>query len=310
LLLPNLLAMAAEVVGLRAAARGCFPPAPSFLSLLGVRTTGESFILGLPSGSLVNESMQPYLLKTRCGMSLERGIIAAVARKFLVILSQGLFLAASTLLTWQTLDRASRATIGRGGLPWLLLAAAFGLTLTALGGALATVHGRVADRLRRGLGRFGGRWFGPWLERNAARFQSTDAGLAALFSERPAALAVPLAWFLLGWLVRSIETLVFLRLLGAVVSLPSAMVLETALILVRAMAVPVPGGLGVQDLAYVLSLRALGIHDAATLGTAFVVMKRGKDLFWILVGFVVLAVGRRQDRRLDASLAGSPGPIA
>lgn len=307
LLLPNLLAMAAEAAGLRAAVEARLPPAPTLQSVLGVRLITESFILGLPSGSLVNESMQPYLLKTRCGLPLERAIPAAVARKFLVVLSQGVFLLLATLLTWRTLDAASRATIGRGGLPWLLLAAGVALVVASLGGALATARGRVADRLHRGIRRIGGRWFGPWLERNASRFQSTDAGLASLFTERPASLGAPLLLYLLGWFIRSLETLIFLRLLGAEVSLASAMVLETALILVRAMAVPVPGGLGVQDLGYVLSLRALGIHDAATLGTAFVVMKRGKDLFWVLVGFLALAAGRRH-RRSDAGLAGEPTP--
>jgi hypothetical protein len=307
LLLPNLLAMAAEAAGLREVVRARIPPAPSLLSLLGVRLATEAFILGLPSGSVVNESMQPYLLKTRCGLPLERAIVAAVARKVLVVLSHGLFLLAATALTWPQLDRASRATIGRGGLPWLLLAAAAALAGASLAGALATAHGRVADRLHRGLVRLGGRWFGPWLERNAARFRSADAALAALFTEQPRALAGPLALFLLGWLVRALETLLFLRLLGADVSLPAAMVLETALILVRAMAVPVPGGLGVQDLGYVLSLKALGVHDAVTIGTAFVVMKRGKDLFWILIGFGVLALGRRREQSERASAAGEMG---
>ena len=59
----------------------------------------------------------------------------------------------------------------------------------------------------------------------------------------------------LGWFVRSLETLLFLRLLGVDAPLAAAMVIETALILVRALAVPVPAGLGVQDLGYVLSLR-------------------------------------------------------
>ena len=59
-------------------------------------------------------------------------------------------------------------------------------------------------------------------------------------------------------------------------------------------AVPVPAGLGVQDAAYVLCLRALGVPDATTLGAAFVVIKRGKDLFWIVVGFLLLGLGRRE----------------
>ena len=64
-------------------------------------------------------------------------------------------------------------------------------------------------------------------------------------------------------------------------------------LLVRGLAVPVPAGLGVQDAGYVLSLRALGVADATTVGAAFVVMKRGKDLFWVTVGFLVLALGGR-----------------
>jgi uncharacterized membrane protein YbhN (UPF0104 family) len=84
------------------------------------------------------------------------------------------------------------------------------------------------------------------------------------------------------------------------------MVIETALILVRALAVPVPAGLGVQDAGYVLCLRALGVPDATTVGTAFVLLKRGKDLFWVVLGFVLLGLGRRRGE----TLAPAPPPPA
>ena len=110
-----------------------------------------------------------------------------------------------------------------------------------------------------------------------------------------------------GWFLRAVETWLFLRLVGVDVPLPAAMVIETALILVRAMAVPVPAGLGVQDAGYVLCLKALGVPDATTVGAAFVLLKRGKDLFWILLGFLLLGVGRR---RGEAALAPRPGKDA
>jgi uncharacterized membrane protein YbhN (UPF0104 family) len=263
-------------------------------AMLAVRMIGEGLMLGLPSGSMVNDSMQPYLLKSRCGFPLEGAIGATVGRKFLVVLSHGLFLGLAVVLTWSTLDRASRAAIGRGGLPWFLLATAVGMCTVAVGGALFAAHGRIADWLHRRLDRWGGRWLGSWLERHATRFAGTDAALTRFFAQGPGGLASPLALYLGAWLVRGLETLVFLRLLGVDVSLPAAMVVEAALILLRAMAVPVPAGLGVQDVGYVLSLRALGVADATTVGAAFVVMKRGKDLFWILVGFATLAIGGRR----------------
>jgi uncharacterized membrane protein YbhN (UPF0104 family) len=254
---------------------------------------GEALMLGLPSGSMVNDSMQPYLLKRRCAFLLESGIVATVGRKFLVVLSHGLFLALATVLSWGVLDRASHAAIGRGGLPWLLLAASAVMSGAALAGALATAHGRLADRIHRRLDRWGGRWLGTWLERNAPRFSRTDTALAGFFARGSASLAGPVLFHLAAWLVRALETLVFLRLLGVQVPLASAMVVETSLILLRSLAVPVPAGLGVQDAGYVLALRALGVADATTVGAAFVVMKRGKDLFWILAGFATLTLGSR-----------------
>jgi hypothetical protein len=296
LLLPNLAAVLAEAVGwwisfARLGGR------PRFARLLSLRVMMDALMLGLPSGSVMSETLQPYLLKRVCGVPTETGIAATVARKFFVVVSHGLFLAASTLLAWPLLDEDSMAAIGRAGLPWVLLATSAGLVFAAVAGTMATAHGRVADRLHRALDRLGGRWLGAWLARNALRFQRTDEWLAAFFGKDRAFLVPPVAFYALGWLVRSLETWLFLRLVGVSAPLPAAMVIETVLILVRAMAVPVPAGLGVQDAGYVLCLRALRIPDATTVGTAFVLLKRGKDLFWILLGFALLGLSRRHGER-------------
>ena len=84
------------------------------------------------------------------------------------------------------------------------------------------------------------------------------------------------------------------------------MVIETTLILVRALAVPVPAGLGVQDLGYVLSLKALGVPAVTTVGAALVLLKRGKDIFWILRGFVLLGLGRSRAHAVLGAAAASP----
>lgn len=293
LLLPNLVATAVETTAWWLSFER-FGRRPGFARLLGVRITSDALLLGLPSGTVVSETLQPYLLKRRCGVPLENGIVASVARKFFVVESHGLFLALSTLLAWPLLERDSAARVFREGLPWLLLLTSLVLVTSASGVVLATAHGRMANRLHRGLDRVGGRWLGSWLQRNAPRFERTDDSLAAFFRKHRLRLMASVALHGCGWFIRSVETWLFLWLVGADVPLVAAMVVETALILVRAAAVPVPAGLGVQDAGYVLCLRALGVPDAATLGAAFVVIKRGKDLFWIVVGFVLLGLGRRK----------------
>jgi hypothetical protein len=269
-----------------------------------VRIITDAVMLGLPSGAVISESLQPYLLKRRCGVPFEIGIIAGLGRKFLVVMSHGLFLGFSVLLAWPLLQSASRAAIGRGGLPFLLLAGAAALIVAALALVALGVHGNMADRLHRLLDRFGGRWLGGWLERNALRFEAADEHLTTFFTHEPAGLVAPLVCYLFAWFARSLETLLFLALLGVHIALAGAMVMETALILVRAMAVPVPAGLGVQDAGYVLSLKGLGVADAVTVGAAFVLLKRGKDLFWIAFGFLLLAIGRDRKELPE----GAPSP--
>jgi uncharacterized protein (TIRG00374 family) len=307
LLLPNLVAVLLETSGwwLSLSRLG---RRPTFHRLLAVRVAVDALMLGLPSGSVVSETVQPILLKRRCGVPFEKAIVASVARKFLVVVSHGLFLGVATLLAWTLLDRDSTAAIGRRGLPWLLLAASLVLVAVALATVAATARGKVADRVHRGLDRVGGRWLGSWLERNAPRFQRTDEGLASFFEQDRAGLLAPVLLYELGWLARSLETWLFLRLVGVDVPLVAAMVIETALILVRAMAVPVPAGLGVQDAGYVLCLRALAVPEATTVGAAFVVLKRGKDLFWILLGFLLLGAGRPRDAAVPAVAEGGSAP--
>ena len=293
LLLPNLLVTLLEAVAWWRSF-GLLGARPRFAALVDVRLAVEALMLGLPSGAVVSESVQPWLLKRRCDVPFETAVVASMGRKFFVVVSHGLVLGAATLLAWPLLARLSRDTLGRPGLPWMLLGvSAFMIATFGVGLALSG-RARLAERTRSGLGRFAGRWLGSWLERHALRFERADDNLVRFFERERGALAVPLLLYSAGWVVRGLETFVFLHLLGVELPLLTAVVVETAIIVLRSVAVPVPAGLGVQDVGYVLCLKALGVPDATTVGTAFVLLKRGKDLFWILAGLALLALGERR----------------
>ncbi len=295
LLLPNFVVSLLEAGGWWLSF-GLLGGRPRFRPLLRVRIAIEAVMLGLPSGAVISESLQPVLLKKRCGVPFETAVVASVGRKFFVVVSHGIVLGLATLVVWPQLRDASRAAIGRDGLPWLLLAVS-AFMIGTFGVAIAYgARAQVAGRMHLGLERFFGRWLGAWLERNAIRFQKTDEHLVGFFWRDPKALALPLALYCGGWLVRAVETVLYLRLLGVEMPFTTAVVVESSIILVRSMAVPIPAGLGVQDVAYVLTFRALGVPDATTIGTAFVVLKRAKDLFWILAGFALVAIGGDRKR--------------
>ncbi|HSB60625.1 MAG TPA: lysylphosphatidylglycerol synthase domain-containing protein, partial [Vicinamibacteria bacterium] len=213
LLVPHLVAVCLEALGWRLAFRRTGRSLP-FVKLVKVRLTAEAVAMGLPSGVVIGESLQPYLLKRRCGLPFEEGVVAVVARKFFVILSHALFLALAALAAYAPLQRVSSRAIGRPGLAWLLLAAASVLAVVAAALAALLVHGRVAQRSRNALERLGLSWLRPWLERHSVKFREADARLARFFSTGAAPLLAPLPFFLGVWLVKSIETAIYLGLLG------------------------------------------------------------------------------------------------
>jgi hypothetical protein len=53
-----------------------------------------------------------------------------------------------------------------------------------------------------------------------------------------------------------------------------------------------PSGIGVQDLGYV-ALFACADGDGAALGGAFVLVKRARELVWVIAGWLLVAAALR-----------------
>src|SRR5512143_2716167 len=147
LLLPNLAVTLIEAVAWHRSF-ALLGKRPRFAPLVRVRLATEAVMLGVPSGALVAESLQPYLLKRHCGLPLETAVVASVGRKFFVVVSHGLVLGAVTALAWPLLERLSPRLIGRAGLPWLLLgSSAFMIAVFGAGPAAGASAG-LAERFR------------------------------------------------------------------------------------------------------------------------------------------------------------------
>jgi len=298
LLLPNIAAVSLDAFGWQLAFRG-LSRFVRLRILVAVRLAADAIFMSLPSGSVIAEALQPYLLRRRGHLPFEEAVVGTVARKIFIIFSQGLFLIVSAAVAYPALQRASQKAIGRAGLPLLLLFS--GGVLVAIATVLGTIffYGKVAQRSRRALERLGLNWLRPWLERNAHRFGAADDHLARYLSAGPTRLLTPLPVFLGMWLIKAFETWLFIRLLFWVqgrespVDLGAAMALETTIILVRVLVVALPGGLGVQDLGYVLFMRAFAVPDASGVGAALALLKRGKEIFWIAVGLAIFLSTRR-----------------
>jgi uncharacterized protein (TIRG00374 family) len=168
---------------------------------------------------------------------------------------------------------------------------AVGLGVRAVAG-----RGTVASTLRQQLERLPVVRLRAWLAQRASGFEALDTRLAQVASCRPLPLGVATLAYLGSWLTEVSETWLLLWLLGIRVPFADIVVLDLLVSLLRSAAFVVPGGLGVQEAAYVSLLQAMAVGNS-TVGLALVVLKRGRDVFWTAIGLSLLALSTARARR-------------
>lgn len=251
-----------------------------FGRVLGVRVAAEAVALSLPSGALLSDALSLSWIRRDCGLSLPQAAAALLVRKGFLALAHGLFVLVGALLLLRL--PAPPSLPAAAGISGLLVGSA-GLLLL-----LATWESRLATRLSAWLQGSPLPALRHWAAARAAAFRDTDALLSGT---RPGGLArLPLLLpYLLSWAVDATESCLILLLLGA--PLPFLQVLpgEALMSLVRLAAFFVPAGLGLQDAGWIVYLRWLGLPQAASVGAAFLLLKRGREAVFTVLGILLRA---------------------
>jgi hypothetical protein len=272
--------------------------------LLEVRTAAEALGLSLPSGGVLAEGVAIYLLRTACGVPAGLAVASLAARRFYIFFSFGLALAASAVAGHSPHAAISPRVIGRGGLEWVVPLAAAGVLAVAFGLRALLLGGELAGRVLRGLRAVPLRGLRQWLERRADAFQEVDRQVETALRGHRGGPALTTFYYLGIWASEVGETFFILTLLGAGLSFRAVFSFEGLLTLTRGLAFFTPSGLGVQDVGYLLFFKALAVPQAINVWGAFVLVKRGKELFWIIIGYLLLA---RRAWRTPAGAGDAPG---
>jgi glycosyltransferase 2 family protein len=257
--------------------------------LFEVRTAAESLGLSLPSGGVLAEGVAVYLLRRTCGVPAGLAVASLAARRVFIFLSFGITLAASAIVGHSLLEGISPRVIGRGGLGWVVPAAAVFVLAAAFGLRAALLGGELAGRMFRLLRRVPVAAVRRWAERRAESFSEVDRQVETALAGRRGGWVVTCVCYCGIWLAESCETFFILALLGAGLSFRAVFSFEALLTLIRGLAFFTPSGLGIQDLGYLTFLKGLGVKQALDVGAAFVVVKRSKEIFWIIIGYLLLA---------------------
>jgi len=283
-----------------------------FGTLFKVRLASEAVTNSVPVGALVADALQPILVARRTDVPIEDVYASSTAKRWTVVRMHGTYVTIACAFGRGALDHASPALLGNGWLLSLCFACAFTLVLISVGIEALAARGQVAGRFSAMLGNARFSRLRAWIEIRRHRFARADVQLARL--SKSGGVGISAAWRMLGlWVLEGVETYVIFRLLGAPLGFVEVMALDAALSVVRSSAMFAPGGIGVQDVGYLAMLEAMGVPGAASLGPAFIVIKRAKETIWIAIGFAVLArLGPREDlkKAKDEVARGSVPPAS
>jgi uncharacterized protein (TIRG00374 family) len=307
--IPYGLTVVADTAGWRAILLG-LEARVALRRLLGVRLSTEAVHLSFPGGPILAEGLKIWFLSQRFGVPVAEGTASLTVKKALQIGTQGLYLLVAAAVSGPWLRELS----GWLGNAHVLqpLVAGLGVFLCAVAAAAVAVllSGRVAERLWSLLSRVPSRRVKAWVKARQATFVKIDAHARDVLRSHASGLAVAAAWILVGWFMEAAESWVLLRLLGVELPYGAVLAFEPVVSFARSAVFFVPAGLGVQDGGYMALLRGFGIADATNRAAAFVLLKRFKEVFWIVVGWTLFFVTRRGHRAALASVAAKAGRSA
>ncbi|NTV21777.1 MAG: flippase-like domain-containing protein [Chlorobium limicola] len=268
-----------------------FPPGITripFFPLLRIQLIAETVSMTLPAGVAVGEPLRPYLCNRFIGLPVPESVASVAVRKLMLGAAQGLYTVIGAFAGYGFLQMVSRRVIGFEGLGLLMVISGLAVFLLFMLFLLLLLNGSVAGHIHRFLMLVPFRKLKAWLLEKESGFLDTDQALNSYRGFPAGGRLLAMFYYVLAWFMLTAESYIILTLLGVEISFYQIFAIDIALAMLRSLFFFIPSGLGVQDLGYLLFFQALGIHDFAADGAAFVLLRRFKEVLWYSFGYGVM----------------------
>ncbi len=244
-----------------------------FLSLARAVLAGQAIASTIPAGVIGSHGVMAWMLRDR--VRLRETVSSLIIVQTTSTSSQGLFLLLGILLARLTVS-PSVALVRV--MEWLLLLEAIGVA----GFVAVQMRGIVAG----GYGLLGRLGFSGGAALGEAATH-VDQALVSFYRRQPRRLALSLACNFLGWIARAAEAWLILYLLGAAVSMTTALIIEAFATGISFATFFLPTDVGVEEGGAVATFLALGLSGATGLSLALV--RRVREVAWTALGLLLLA---------------------
>lgn len=250
-----------------------------FVRLFMVRMAGEAINVTTPTAMLGGEPVKAYLL-TRYEVPMVEGLASVVTAKTIMVIAQILFMLLGLGVTLWLLGAGEYnvlvafVTLGLLGFGILLFLV---LQRYGIGRGLLTVADTCGIRSQR-------------LEAARPQLLELDHTIRTFYRHRRRTFVLSLGIHFVAWMTELFEVYAILYFLGAEVGWLASFAIAAIAVLIKGSVSFIPGGLGAQEGGYLFLLVALGYGEVT--GITFAVIRRIREIVWILIGLVFLAVLR------------------
>ena len=268
---------------------------PPFLTLWRIRWAGEAVNSIVPTGYVGGEAIKAWLLHRRRFPLLE-ATTSVVVSKTAQLTAQVVFIAIGAGLAVALLPAGSPARFGFAVVAVLtmgVLGALFWIQSRGLFSIVRTVSARL--RIRK-------------LEEKEAQLRQLDNQIFGFYRKHPGSFAASGMTYLAGWLIDPLELFVASHLLGFPMDYGTAVVIESAITIAKALGFFVPGALGVQESSVWLGFGMFGFTEPQAV--AYAILRRGREVIYAAIGAALLYAEGLSLRGLGARAQAETPPLS
>jgi uncharacterized protein (TIRG00374 family) len=242
----------------------------------------EAIARSIPLGVPVADSVRSLLLKKEHAVPLPESVIASLARRVALGISQCIFVLVAIVLGYSDiLAIFKRVPEYESTIANVVITT---VTLCFISAAVLMVVRLKRDVLGLAPGllqRF------TFVRSFTTRLESLRLTLLGNNAVDAKQLPFALAFYSLIWVMEFAETYVLLTAMGFGPTVQQALAIEAGVSLMRLAAFFLPSGIGIQETGYAGIITTLGLGATSNIGM-FLIIKRMRDILWIALGYAML----------------------
>ena len=279
LLIPSVIMYVVEAYGWKVTLGPSAKDIP-FWRVLAIRTAGEVVNMTTPTAYVGGEPLKAYLLKKH-NVPMVEGLASVIIAKTTMTIAEVLFILIGIALGVWLIG-------GNDSSGHTVAAALVSVGLLAFGTAAFVFVQRqgIFTWLLGFLRKIGLKI--AYLETREEKLRSLDRTILEFYRHNRPAFYASTGLFFLGWMAEALEVYVILYFLGGPAMALSAISIGALSVFIKGGTFFIPGSLGAQDGGNVLLLSAFGYSDVT--GIAFALLRRFRELVWIGIGLLCLAM--------------------